>query len=126
MRFEIMEVLKGAQVFALSLPGNVADRPDFNDRQVPYGTGRSSGRGGGCFAFSYQLGGEDPLLLKNRGGKFTPVTRAALGATNEQLGPDDRCGSPGFVTNWAHQVKAGASTAPPPSVECRPPLLFGR
>jgi hypothetical protein len=87
--FEILEVLKGDTLFALSVTGTISGRSDFNDRPVPYGMVRPGGRGGGCFAQTYQAGGEYLLLLRKREGELTPYW-APLGATNEQLrGSDD-------------------------------------
>jgi hypothetical protein len=89
IRFEITEVLKGDPVFALSVAGTLEDRSDFNDRTVPYEMVRPGGRGGDCFARSYQPEGEYLLLLKKREGQLTPYW-APLGATNEQVrGADD-------------------------------------
>lgn len=88
VRFTVIEVLKGASVVGLSVPGRMAERPDFNDGPVPYGMVRPGGHGG-CFARVYQAGGEYLLFLRKRGTQLTPYW-APLSATNEQLhGPHD-------------------------------------
>jgi hypothetical protein len=84
IRFVILEQLKGETLFSIAVPGILTDRPDMNDTPVPYGMVRPAGRGGGCFARTYQRRGEYLLLLKKVDGRLTPYW-ASLGATNEQI-----------------------------------------
>ena len=70
--------------FTLTVSGTLTDHPDRNDRAVPEWTVRPGGRGGECFARSYQRDGEDLFFLKKVDGKLTPYW-AALSATNEQI-----------------------------------------
>jgi hypothetical protein len=89
IRLGVVEVLKGEVQFTVDVSGTFANHPDMNNLPVPYGMVRPSGRGGGCFARSYQRDGEYLLFLKKELGKLTPYW-AALGATNEQItGADD-------------------------------------
>jgi hypothetical protein len=84
IRFQILEQLKGDVLFDIAVPGTLTDRSDMNDLPVPYGMVRPDGRGGGCFARTYQPGGEYLLLLRKVDGTLTPYW-APLGATNEQI-----------------------------------------
>jgi hypothetical protein len=89
IRLGVVEVLKGEVQFTAEVSGTLANHPDMNNLPVPYGMVRPGGRGGGCFALSYQRDGEYLLFLKRVNGKLTPYW-AALGATNEQItGADD-------------------------------------
>ena len=102
IRLGVMEVLKGEVQFTLTVSGTLTDHPDMNDRAVPYWMVRPSGRGGGCFARTYQRDGEYLFFLKKVDGKLTPYW-AALSATNEQItGADDP-----WVT-WVRQQLAFA------------------
>jgi hypothetical protein len=83
VHMSVLEQLKGEVLFAIRVPGTLSDRPDMNERPVPYGMVRRGGLGGGCFAHNYQHGGEYLLLLKKVDGQLTPYW-AALSATNEQ------------------------------------------
>jgi hypothetical protein len=80
----VLEQLKGEALFAITVAGTLSDRPDVNERPVPYGMVRRGGWHGGCFARNYQHGGEYLVLLKRVDGKLTPYW-APLGATNEQI-----------------------------------------
>lgn len=89
IRLGVAEVLKGEVQFTVDVSGTLANHSDMNNLPVPYGMVRPGGRGGGCFARSYQRDGEYLLLLKKVLGKLTPYW-ASLGATNEQIrGADD-------------------------------------
>jgi hypothetical protein len=102
-RFLILEQLKGeTHLFDLSVSGTLTAHPDFNDQSVPCGMVRPDGRGGGCFAESYQQGGEYLVFLKTQDGMLTPYW-AALSVTNEQIrGADDP-----WVTWVRQQIGAG-------------------
>jgi hypothetical protein len=89
VRLGVVEVLKGEVQFSLTVPGTLTDRPDMNDRPVPYAIVRRGGRAGECYARNYQRDGEYLLFLKAVNGNLTPYW-AALAATNEQItGADD-------------------------------------
>lgn len=84
VHLSVLEQLKGEALFAIPVAGTLSDRPDVNDKPVPYGMVRRGGLGGGCYAHNYQQSGEYLLLLKKVDGKLTPYW-AALSATNEQI-----------------------------------------
>jgi hypothetical protein len=89
VRFEQLEVIRGADVSGLVLPGYLVQRDDFNDQQAPYSFVRPGGRAGSCFANSYRKGAEYLLFLKKmKTGAFT-VNWAALAPVNEQLHSSD-------------------------------------
>jgi hypothetical protein len=86
VRFKTIEVVKGNEVpSTIDLPGDLVDRDDFNDGNVPYKFVRPNGRHGNCFATSYRLGAEFLLMLKLRADSSYTVHWAALGPVNEQL-----------------------------------------
>jgi hypothetical protein len=60
----VLEHLKGEALCAITVAGTLSDRPDVNERPVPYGMVRRGGLGGGCYAHNYQHGSEYLLLLK--------------------------------------------------------------
>ncbi len=89
VRFEQLEVIRGADASGLVLPGYLVGRDDFNDQQPPYSFVRPGGRAGSCFANSYRAGTEYLLFLKKtKTGDFT-VNWAALSPVNEQLHSSD-------------------------------------
>ncbi len=89
VRFEQLEVIRGADASGLVLPGYLVPTDDFNDRQAPYSFVRPGGRAGSCFANSYRKGMQYLLFLKKRKtGAFT-VNWAALAPVNEQLRSSD-------------------------------------
>jgi hypothetical protein len=90
VRFLVLEQVKGDErLFNLSVRGSLIADPDFNDGPVPYGLVRSHGRGGSCFAKTYQRGGEYLMILERTQGELTPYW-LALSPTNEQIrGADD-------------------------------------
>jgi len=85
IEFRVEEVLKGGEVPpTLVINGYLSDQDDFNDRPVPYGFVRRSGRRGSCYANDYKEGAEFLLFLKKNEAALTPYW-AALTPTNEQL-----------------------------------------
>ncbi len=85
VRFDQMELIRGADASRLVLPGYLVQQDDFNDQQAPYSFVRPGGRAGSCFANSYRKGAEYVLFLKRtKTGAFT-VNWAALAPVNEQL-----------------------------------------
>jgi hypothetical protein len=89
VRFEQLEVIRGAEAAGLVLSGYLVQIDDFNDRQAPYNFVRPGGRAGSCFANSYRKGAEYVLFLKRtKTGAFT-ANWAALAPVNEQLHSSD-------------------------------------
>ena len=88
IRFSVLEVIRGNSLRVSSqfaMRGDLVDSDDFNDQAPPYDFVRPNGRLGLCFAYSYRLGGEFLLFLKNIPmGGYTAYWYA-LAPTNEQL-----------------------------------------
>jgi hypothetical protein len=83
--FQVLETIRGETPLNLALHGYLTQR-DFNDQKPPCTFVRPGGRGGSCFANSYQQGTEYLLFLKksNASGELT-INWAALAPVNEQL-----------------------------------------
>ncbi len=86
IRFEVLEVVKGAKPATgdLVLAGYLSESDDFNDRPVPYAFVRPEGRHGDCFASKYRSGAEHLLFIKSDAGR-SRAAWAPLAPTNEQL-----------------------------------------
>jgi hypothetical protein len=88
VRFKIVEVIRGARLPTVELPGYLSDLDDFNDHSPPYTFVRPGGRAGSCFANTYRAGAEFLLLMKSAPAGGYTVNWYALGPVNEQLHSD--------------------------------------
>ncbi len=80
VRFEVVEVLKGARCVSLTVAGQLDRYDGPSSGPVPYTEVRPGGRRGACYAYDYREGGTFLLLLK----KGTPYW-APLHPTNEEV-----------------------------------------
>jgi hypothetical protein len=90
VRFNVIEVVRGLNLYEVELPGYVVQGDDFNDQVPPYTFVRKGGRSGSCFANSYREGAQYLLFLKRGENGGLTVNWAPLSPVNEQLqSPDD-------------------------------------
>ena len=111
--FRVLEQLKGAPLFVISVRGRMLSRPDLSWRPVPTGLTRREDKNRCGYGLTYQRDGEYLLLLGTVDGVLTPYW--SLGVTNEQLlGPDDP---------WLEWVRQEAAR---PVKMTAPPVLWNR
>lgn len=86
VRFKVLEVIQGMDIWEVELHGYVVQSDDFNDRKPPYTFVRPGGRAGSCYANSYRKGAQYLLFLKQQPptGELS-VNWAPLSPVNEQL-----------------------------------------
>lgn len=88
--FGVTEVVRGeVDEEKLVFQGQLVDRDDFNEGEVPYQIVRPAGQRGDCFARQYRAGAEYLFFLWEQDGSLTPYG-PPLAPTNEQVrGRDD-------------------------------------
>ena len=85
LEFKVIATLKGERKSSLRVPGALISKQDPNDHPAPYTFVRPGGRGGNCFAVTYNRNQQYLLFFKNGSPYWSP-----LAPTNEQVsGPAD-------------------------------------
>jgi hypothetical protein len=91
IRFKVHEVIRGPiSRNEIVLVGFLVDKDDFSNDPVPRTFVRFAGRGGNCYADTYQRGGQFLLFLRRTSSGAYSARWSPLAPLNEQLlGEDD-------------------------------------